>query len=100
MIERHPNPRWELFTWGRANVAFQRHVVVGLGTEDPKFITNIDIGRMVAMYASDHRVPGVDPDLRHGRGPGHAARGSSAPTRRARWWAPCARSSRSRPARW
>lgn len=51
MIERHPNLRWEFFTWGKSNVAFQRHVVMGLGAEDPRFHTNIDIDRMVAAYA-------------------------------------------------
>lgn len=51
MIERHPNLRWEFFTWGKTNVAFQRHVIMGMSTEDPKFHTNIDIDRMVAGYA-------------------------------------------------
>ena len=51
MIERHPNLRWEFFTWGKANVAFQRPVIMGFSTEDPKFHTNINIDRMVATYA-------------------------------------------------
>lgn len=51
MIERHPNLHWEFFTWGKTNVAFQRHVIMGMSTEDPKFHTNIDIDRMVATYA-------------------------------------------------
>lgn len=51
MIERHPNLHWEFFTWGKTNVAFQRHVIMGFSTEDPKFHTNIDIDRMVAGYA-------------------------------------------------
>jgi hypothetical protein len=54
MIERHPNLHWEFFTWGKTNVAFQRHVIMGLSTEDPKFHTNIDIEGMVAAYA--HRI--------------------------------------------
>lgn len=54
MIERNPNLRWEFFTWGKSNVAFQRHVIMGLGTEDPKFHTNIDIDQMVTAYA--HRI--------------------------------------------
>jgi hypothetical protein len=54
MIERHPNLHWEFFTWGKTNVAFQRHVIMGFSTEDPKFHTNIDIDRMVAGYA--HRI--------------------------------------------
>lgn len=51
MIERHPNLHWEFFTWGKTNVAFQRHVIMGFSTEDPKFHTNINIDRMVATYA-------------------------------------------------
>jgi hypothetical protein len=54
MIERHPNLRWEFFTWGKKNVAYQRHVIMGFTTEDPKFNTNIDIDRSVATYA--HRI--------------------------------------------
>ncbi len=54
MIERHPNLRWEFFTWGAKNVAYQRHVIMGFGSEDPKFHTNIDIDRNVATYG--HRV--------------------------------------------
>ena len=54
MIERHPNLHWEFFTWGKTNVAFQRHVIMGFSTEDPKFHTNINIDRMVATYA--HQV--------------------------------------------
>lgn len=54
MIERHPNLRWEFFTWGKSNVAYQRHVIMGFSTEDPKFRTNIDIDRTVATYA--HRI--------------------------------------------
>jgi hypothetical protein len=54
MIERHPNLRWEFFTWGKKNVSYQRHVIMGFGTEDPKFKTNIDIDRMVATYG--HRI--------------------------------------------
>ena len=51
MIERHPHLYWEFFTWGRKHVAFQRHVIMGFSTEDPKFHTNIDIDRWVAQYA-------------------------------------------------
>lgn len=54
MIERHPNLHWEFFTWGKSNVAFQRHVIMGFSTEDPKFHTNIDIDRSVSTYA--HRI--------------------------------------------
>ena len=53
MIERHPHLHWEFFTWGKRNVSFQRHVIMGMSTEDPKFRTNIDIYRMVSQYAHD-----------------------------------------------
>jgi len=51
MIERHPSLRWEFFTWGKTNVAFQRHVIMGFSTEDPKLHTNIDIDDRVTAYA-------------------------------------------------
>jgi len=51
MIERQPNLRWEFYTWGKTNVAFQRHVIMGFSTEDPKLHTNLDIDRMVVAYA-------------------------------------------------
>ncbi len=57
MIQRHPNLHWEFFTWGKKNVAYQRHVIMGFSTEDPKFKTNIDIGRSVATYG--HRIVGL-----------------------------------------
>jgi hypothetical protein len=50
IIERHPNLRWEFFTWGKRDAAYQKHVIMGFGTEDPKFRTNMDIHRMVAGY--------------------------------------------------
>lgn len=51
MIGRHPNLHWEFFIWGKTNVAFQRHVIMGMSTEDSKLRTNIDIDRMVVAYA-------------------------------------------------
>jgi hypothetical protein len=54
MIQRHPNLRWEFFTWGKSNVAFQRHLVMGFKTEDPKFHTSFDVERAVLAYA--HRI--------------------------------------------
>ncbi|PFG34815.1 hypothetical protein [Sanguibacter antarcticus] len=56
MIERHPNLYWEFFTWGKKSVSFQRQVLMGLSTEDPKFRTNIDIDGMVV--GSAHEVLG------------------------------------------
>ena len=54
MIERHPNLRWEFFTWGKRDVAFHRHVIMGFSTEDAKYRTNIDVDRTVSTYA--HRI--------------------------------------------
>lgn len=54
MIERNPNLRWEFFIWGKRSVAYQRHVIMGFSTEDPKFRTNIDVDRGVATYG--HRI--------------------------------------------
>ena len=38
----------------KTSVAYQRHVIMGFSTEDPKFHTNIDLDRSVAMYG--HRI--------------------------------------------
>lgn|GEM_PF-1860729 len=51
IIARNINLRWEFFTWGKSNVAFQRHVIMGFTGEDFKLHTNIDIDRMVNAYA-------------------------------------------------
>jgi hypothetical protein len=53
IIERHPNLRWEFYTWGKKNVSYQRHVIMGFETEDPKFKTNVDIDQDVAGYAHE-----------------------------------------------
>ncbi len=50
MIERHPNLHWELFVWGRSNVAYHRHVIMGMKAEDPKLHTNIDVEGMLTAY--------------------------------------------------
>lgn len=39
MIARSPNLRWEFFTWGAKNIAYQWHVIMGFGTEPAKFHT-------------------------------------------------------------
>jgi len=54
MIERHPNLLWEFFAWGMKNVSYQRPVIMGFSTEDPKFHTNIDPDRSVSTYG--HRI--------------------------------------------
>jgi hypothetical protein len=49
MIERAPTLRWEMFTSGSKNVAYQRHVIVGFTkVVNPKY--NIDVDRVVAAY--------------------------------------------------
>jgi hypothetical protein len=53
MIERCPGLRWEFFTWGKKNVSYQRHVIMGFGqVPEPKY--NLDVDRRVATYA--HRI--------------------------------------------
>jgi hypothetical protein len=53
MIERAPRLRWEFFTAGRKDVAYQRHVIMGFsGVPNPKY--NIDIDAAVATYG--HRI--------------------------------------------
>ena len=54
MIERHPNLRWEFFTWGKKNIAYQQPAIMGYATEDPKFHTNSNLVRGVATYG--HRI--------------------------------------------
>jgi hypothetical protein len=53
LIGRHPNLRWEFYTWGKSNVSYQRPVVMGFSQ-----VTNakycLDIDRRVATYG--HRV--------------------------------------------
>jgi hypothetical protein len=53
MIERCPGLRWEFFTWGKKDAAYQRHVIMGFSqVANAKF--NIDIDRAVAVYG--HRI--------------------------------------------
>lgn len=54
MIERHPNLRWEFFTWGKSNVSYRQHVIMGFSTEDPKLHTNFDVAGSVLTYG--HRI--------------------------------------------
>ena len=49
MIERAPGLRWEFFTWGRKNVSYQRHVIMGFSQISfPTY--NVDIDAAVAVY--------------------------------------------------
>jgi hypothetical protein len=53
MIERCPGLRWEFFTAGKTNVAYQRHVLMGFtSAADARF--NIDPDLLVAIYK--HRI--------------------------------------------
>jgi hypothetical protein len=54
--------RWELFTAGRRDVAYQRHVLTGFDVPNPRY--NVDLDLLVGMYG--HRVvrgEDVDPAL-------------------------------------
>ena len=50
MIQRRPTLRWTLFTAGKKNMSYQRHVRTGFD-EVPNPRYNIDIDRLVATYA-------------------------------------------------
>jgi len=49
MIERYPTLRWEFFTGGKKDVAYQRRVIMGF-TQVPNAKYNVDIDRNVAAY--------------------------------------------------
>jgi hypothetical protein len=53
IIERCPGLRWEFYTWGKKDVSYQRHVIMGF-TQVPNPKYNIDIDRRVATYG--HRI--------------------------------------------
>ncbi|MEH1057231.1 hypothetical protein V6U89_18765 [Micromonospora sp. CPCC 206171] len=49
LINRCPGLRWEMFTAGRRDVAYQKHVITGFRkVANPKY--NLDIDRLVATY--------------------------------------------------
>jgi hypothetical protein len=49
MIARCLQLRWEFYTWGKKDVSYQRHVIMGFRhVPNPKY--NIDIDRLVATY--------------------------------------------------
>jgi hypothetical protein len=53
MIARGPGLRWDFFTGGKKDVAYQKHVIVGFTrVPNPKY--NIDVDRRVATYG--HRI--------------------------------------------
>jgi hypothetical protein len=45
-IARSPNLRWELYVWGARNVNYQRPVLMGFETPDPKY--NVDLAAGLA----------------------------------------------------
>ena len=58
MIARAPGLRWEMFTAGKKNIAYQRHVVVGF-TKVANRAYNVDPDWLVAAYA--HGVVAGEP---------------------------------------
>jgi hypothetical protein len=53
LIGRCPGLRWEFFTWGKKDVAYQHHVIMGFSqVPNPKY--NLDFERAVATYG--HRI--------------------------------------------
>jgi len=53
IIERCPHLDWKFFVWGKKNVSYQRHVIMGFSqVANPKY--NIDVDMAVASYA--HRI--------------------------------------------
>lgn len=53
LIGRCPGLRWEFFTWGKKDVAYQRHVIMGFSrVPNPKY--NLDLEAAVAAYG--HRI--------------------------------------------
>jgi hypothetical protein len=52
MIERHPNLRWEFFTWGgKRSVSYHRNVIMGFNSEDSGPLSNLVLYRTVKSYA-------------------------------------------------
>ncbi len=52
MIDRHPELRWEFFTWGKKNVSYQSHVIMGFSLEDPKWHSNLGLSRIIYGYGA------------------------------------------------
>lgn len=53
LIGRCPGLRWEFFTWGKKDVAYQHHVIMGF-SRVPNKKYNLDLERRVAAYG--HRI--------------------------------------------
>lgn len=72
-IRRHPHLRWELFTGGKTNIVYQRHVIMGFTrAKNPKF--NVDTDGVVAgcgyraAHGTEHNEPGTFLGLLKGSG--------------------------------
>lgn len=52
LISRHPRLRWEFFIWGRKNIAYQSHVIMGFPEWRPNSRDNLDLPGIVYGYAA------------------------------------------------
>jgi hypothetical protein len=52
IIERAPNLEWKFFTFGKRDLAYQRHVIMGFPVANSKY--NVDVDRNIAIYG--HRI--------------------------------------------
>lgn len=52
MIDRHPELRWDFFIWGKTNINYQSHVIMGFSAEDPKWHGNLGLARIVHGYGT------------------------------------------------
>lgn len=61
MISRHPELRWEFFIWGKKNIAYRCHVIMGFPHENPKLHANLDLPGIIHGYGVqvlEHRFGG------------------------------------------
>src|SRR2546422_4702588 len=61
IIARCPGLRWEFFTWGKKDIAYQQAVIMGFQVPNPKF--NMDIDGRVAGYG--HRLVASRGSIQH-----------------------------------
>ena len=62
IIARAPALRWEFYVWGGKRArSYQRHVIMGFPTENPKNRLSLDIDMAVAVLGQ-RRVLGLDDD--------------------------------------
>src|SRR5260370_21083178 len=52
IVERAPNLKWIFFTFGKRNLAYQTHVIMGFPLANSEY--NVDVDRKVAIQG--HRV--------------------------------------------